>query len=733
LHKLSTTGLILLLIFSSSLALISNTNIVEATIHPRNWSEAWNNGFRDIVEPDNPVVLSRLHSICPVISEDHFTSNFLSVYVHSMGISYVKDSIEWGADDYWQTAEETIALGHGDCEDQAINLATLIEALYQETYGYIPYNLVWVVVGHIKTLGAEGGHGWVLVNEGLLPKETVEEVKSTSLWEAIVNVILGGVATGQDLVNEITAQLNLASLDSKGDQQLSLIYSGERYFELEPTWNLPVSEFYFKKYPYTQVWAIFNSQGYESHPAFYPVSQPPYLGAEIKNIAFQPRVFIGQTFTINVTIQNYDCGILGADLVVILKKSGVELTRQNAYVYKYWWQVQTFFMSVPMEEPAETFNASVELYWHNVWWPVIDDWILQDFKNFTVQKLSDDPDLIPFAISPSPQLIHEGESVAFTIMGQNLGPNPTGSWMLDIFLDNASYQEISVPYCNAFSGFTVQSTQWNATIGSHSIRVVVDATNTITESNETNNGMTMLFEVYPGQQSVSVAVSIHPETAIIERGAILNVTVVLSNIPLLSQRLGVCGLEFRITWNSTVLQAINVTEELFHSTMPNQTEIDQNLWEIKNRINNSEGYYDYCYTYQDMNRAIDYGYAPITGNHTIIVVCFNSTALGSTQLRFSFIKCGNQVPEPLINYVYPPGNKSGLLAFDVLEGAITVKLYGDLNYNGNVDIFDAIILANAYGSVPGAADWNPNADINSDETVDIFDAVLLAKNFGKTI
>jgi parallel beta-helix repeat protein len=56
---------------------------------------------------------------------------------------------------------------------------------------------------------------------------------------------------------------------------------------------------------------------------------------------------------------------------------------------------------------------------------------------------------------------------------------------------------------------------------------------------------------------------------------------------------------------------------------------------------------------------------------------------------------------------------------------------GDINDDRIVDIYDAILLANAYNAKPTSPNWNPNADINGDNIVDIFDAILLANNYGK--
>jgi parallel beta-helix repeat protein len=63
--------------------------------------------------------------------------------------------------------------------------------------------------------------------------------------------------------------------------------------------------------------------------------------------------------------------------------------------------------------------------------------------------------------------------------------------------------------------------------------------------------------------------------------------------------------------------------------------------------------------------------------------------------------------------------------------SVTVTIPGDLNGDFTVDIYDAIILANAYNSKPGGQYWNPNADINSDNIVDIYDAIILANHYNQ--
>jgi hypothetical protein len=56
---------------------------------------------------------------------------------------------------------------------------------------------------------------------------------------------------------------------------------------------------------------------------------------------------------------------------------------------------------------------------------------------------------------------------------------------------------------------------------------------------------------------------------------------------------------------------------------------------------------------------------------------------------------------------------------------------GDVNGDGPVDIYDAIVVSNSFMSKLGGRNWNANANINGDNIVDIYDAILLASNYGK--
>ena len=63
---------------------------------------------------------------------------------------------------------------------------------------------------------------------------------------------------------------------------------------------------------------------------------------------------------------------------------------------------------------------------------------------------------------------------------------------------------------------------------------------------------------------------------------------------------------------------------------------------------------------------------------------------------------------------------------------IRVRMPGDINVDGIVDIEDIYLAAKAYGSFPEHPAWNYIADENEDDIVDIEDLFLVAINYGKT-
>ncbi|MGA2309786.1 MAG: dockerin type I domain-containing protein [Candidatus Bathyarchaeia archaeon] len=99
----------------------------------------------------------------------------------------------------------------------------------------------------------------------------------------------------------------------------------------------------------------------------------------------------------------------------------------------------------------------------------------------------------------------------------------------------------------------------------------------------------------------------------------------------------------------------------------------------------------------------------------------------STVLHFT---CNMTVPcgKYTINVVIEPLPGQANVAYNHYTGSnITVTVKGDLNGDFTANLVDLTMLARAFGSKPGNANWNPNADINNNGEVDLPDLATLAR------
>lgn len=67
------------------------------------------------------------------------------------------------------------------------------------------------------------------------------------------------------------------------------------------------------------------------------------------------------------------------------------------------------------------------------------------------------------------------------------------------------------------------------------------------------------------------------------------------------------------------------------------------------------------------------------------------------------------------------------------DGNVKLKLVGDVNGDGTVNIDDLIAWDAAYGSIQGDPNWNAQADINGDAVVDNLDGYLILQNYHSTL
>jgi hypothetical protein len=210
----------------------------------------------------------------------------------------------------------------------------------------------------------------------------------------------------------------------------------------------------------------------------------------------------------------------------------------------------------------------------------------------------------------------------------------------------------------------------------------------------------------------TVVVRAIPENITVKLGQRFCMNITFDDLPF-SPYIGVYGCEFNITWNASVLQAVEMEEIAFHTGTP-RIEWD-NIWRMKHLIFNDS--LVYIYTWKDLQRAESQGYAPLRDNGTWASITFVSLASGETALHFSKLEIGSA---------------TDIILGSAVDGkvAVTDILIGDINQDKTVDSVDANMLSVAFGSVPCDSHWNSDADINDDNIVDIYDALILANSFG---
>ncbi len=159
------------------------------------------------------------------------------------------------------------------------------------------------------------------------------------------------------------------------------------------------------------------------------------------------------------------------------------------------------------------------------------------------------------------------------------------------------------------------------------------------------------------------------------------------------------GWELDITFDPAVLQAVSVSEGDFLSQNNGQTFFQAGA------INNTAGEIP-----GSALARISAG--GISGTGTLLSITFEAKTIGEGNLRLHEVKLGD-----------PSG---GRIPFRTVVNSITVGNSRDVNGDGQINIFDLIVVAQNFGQS------NPQADINSDGVVNIFDLIQVAQRLGES-
>jgi hypothetical protein len=83
-------------------------------------------------------------------------------------------------------------------------------------------------------------------------------------------------------------------------------------------------------------------------------------------------------------------------------------------------------------------------------------------------------------------------------------------------------------------------------------------------------------------------------------------------------------------------------------------------------------------------------------------------------------------------YIPPLPYEINVTNNNMTDGNVKIKLMGDTNGDGIVNMDDISAVLDAFGSYPGHPRWNPNCDLDPNNRIDMSDLVLVLENFGKS-
>jgi hypothetical protein len=120
------------------------------------------------------------------------------------------------------------------------------------------------------------------------------------------------------------------------------------------------------------------------------------------------------------------------------------------------------------------------------------------------------------------------------------------------------------------------------------------------------------------------------------------------------------------------------------------------------------------------------------GNTAINTQTVTLTSGNSTNITFLWNTSGFAYGNYTLSaYAWPVSGQTDLTNNNVTSGVVKVTIPGDLNGDFQVNLKDLAILAKAYGSTAGDANWNPNADIDGDGLVGLSDLGILVQHYGQ--
>lgn len=190
-------------------------------------------------------------------------------------------------------------------------------------------------------------------------------------------------------------------------------------------------------------------------------------------------------------------------------------------------------------------------------------------------------------------------------------------------------------------------------------------------------------------------------------GTTFDVNVTIANVT------NVGGVQFRLEWNSSLMNCTSFKEVFFHTLTP--VDLWSNIWSITLKYNNTGGYAEYAQAPQDTPQAEADGYCPFNvtttnfppyGKLAVATLTFKVTAVPSnaaTYFESNFNLPTVKVGTPITADVIPVSVSTGYYRiYGPPETTTTTISYGGTNYN-------VTTVTNA-SLVPGSMNFNKVSD-----------------------
>ncbi|MEM2912598.1 MAG: CARDB domain-containing protein, partial [Candidatus Bathyarchaeia archaeon] len=371
-----------------------------------------------------------------------------------------------------------------------------------------------------------------------------------------------------------------------------------------------------------------------------------------------------------------------------------------------------------------------------------------------------DPAVFPEDIKIASNLIEGMQKLNVTIW--NLGATLAFQVPIQVFDGENLIAEVLVtlpPFQSAT--FTVD---WNATVGEHRLRVIVDPFNTRDEMSEHNNQAFRDVTVYETDRTPPTT-TLHVFGPYRTRDGYVQITPEAGFWFTSQDNIGGSGVSmtlYRIrnaTYNSGwiiyqnpfyIPTPVEGTYYIDYYSIDNKGNIETVktttivvsivLWRIDVAITSIMVSTNETYVGRMVTITLvvaNYGELPQTFN---VTAYYNSTAIKSVTINnlipntstIIIIAWNTSKVEPHHNYTISASIPTIPYESDVsnnllIDGIVKIKKFADVNGDGKIDLKDIALVARAFGTRDGNPKWDPRCDINGDGKVDIRDLLLVAR------